>query len=316
MKIRRGYTLIELLVAIAIIGVLIGLLLPAIQKVREAAIRMACQNKLKHMGLACLTYYDAKGVFPPAFMYTPLLSLPLVQTPAYDRIAPNFFINFNEPGWGWAVYLLPYIEQNAMYNLLTFTASNNSVVNQGPREMPMPIYTCPADSSTGLFPLYNTNGQFIVNASTISYAACFGADGTLNATPDAGTGVYYRNSATKIMDITDGASQTIALGERGAMFIQCPWIGAISMAMVQTTPNAPVSRSEIQPPTVMAMARVGHHLLNDPMSEPYDYFSPHGTIVNFVYVDGSVHPLTINTDLTVLQALGTRAGGDIVNADW
>src|SRR5262249_27514980 len=100
---RRAFTLIELLVVMAIIGVLIGMLLPAVQKVREAANRTSCQNNLKQMGLALHGYHDVRGTFPSGYLCQP----------KPDR-------NITAPGWGWAALLLPYVEQGSLAQQINY----------------------------------------------------------------------------------------------------------------------------------------------------------------------------------------------------
>src|SRR5213082_1726533 len=102
----RAYTLVELLVVLAAVAVLIGLLLPAVQKVREAASRMRCQNNLKQIGLALHNYHDVYKVFPPGFVSTPGVGFRDPQTGDWG------------PGWGWLAILLPYVEQGNLYNSL------------------------------------------------------------------------------------------------------------------------------------------------------------------------------------------------------
>jgi prepilin-type N-terminal cleavage/methylation domain-containing protein/prepilin-type processing-associated H-X9-DG protein len=161
MRSRKGFTLIELLVVIAIIAVLIGLLLPAVQKVREAAARTQCQNNLKQLGLAFHNYHDANQKFPPA-----------VLIPYWvDNDPNNYTLNISMPfGPNWAVYLLPYIEQNALYQMAN-VQSYPGVANAGPGAQPTgynlawravvgtPIKTflCPSDPNNGT-PYNDTTG--------------------------------------------------------------------------------------------------------------------------------------------------------------
>ena len=314
---RKAFTLIELLVVIAIIAVLLGLLLPAVQKVREAALRVQCENNLKQIGLALHHYHGAYGYFPPGYVYQAAGSTGAgrsIATRKGDRPPPNPLSNVPQtPGWSWAALLLPYIEQDNLYSLIDLTLPVEAPSNLPARITPVAVYTCPADKPTGLFSVLNAWNEPIADASTNSYAACFGYGGNLNIAPDVSNGIFYRSSRTRIQDIDDGTSNTFAIGERCAMLARAPWAGAVTSGTVQTTPDAPVYTSIAEYSPVMPLARVNTKTLNSPYSEPYDFFSPHRYYVNFLFADGSVHSLSSATDLTVLQALATRSGGEIID---
>jgi hypothetical protein len=230
-----------------------------------------------------------------------------------DRHPPRSKPQPNSPGWGWASFLLDNLEQGNLMRQINFALPVEAVTNWPARTTLLSIYTCPSDLNTGVFIVRSERNLAAGFAATNSYAACFGTGYLLGTQPDSGDGVFYRNSKTRFTDITDGTSNTITIGERGAILAQGPWAGVITPGTIRTTPGAPVYTSIIEPAPAMVLARFGPHTLNSFRSEPYDFFSPHGQVVQFLFGDGSVHALSISTDLGVLQALATRSGGDPVD---
>jgi prepilin-type N-terminal cleavage/methylation domain-containing protein len=369
-NVRTAFTLIELLVVIGIIGVLMGLLLPAISKVRLAAEKTACRNNLKHMGLALHTYYDNNKHFPPSYIYNPTAVPPApppsgggsgkepepepqpdpqpeeVSAPGRvaggsglgggfpGRVAAELkgrhagfirdrvyippsgpIFTTQSPGWGWGTLLLPYLEQTALFNQINFMTAVEYVPNVVIRNTRVNTYVCPSDNKAGIVYMYDGFGNSVGQTYTNSYAACYGAYPLLlDVNPDQGNGLMQRNSRFVMSDVTDGVSNTIAIGERAAMFAYAPWAGVMSGCAVSTTPGAPVYATVMEAPPTQVMARIPNRVLFDPNSEPYDFFSAHGDVVHFVFADGSVHALTSQVSIPVLQALATINGGETVSS--
>jgi prepilin-type N-terminal cleavage/methylation domain-containing protein len=321
MRSRRGFTLIEVLVSIAVIAILIALLLPAVQAAREAARRTQCRNNLRQVGLALHNYHDVRGSLPSGYIYDGASSYGPPRDPRLNRNNPGMYIVDalpptpvsppNQPGWGWIALILPHLDQGPLYGRIDFHYEVEHDLMAEVREIPLAVFRCPSDYGTGTFTILDQQNKPVCNGSTTSYAACFGSFGLINTDPDLGNGLFQRNSRIRLDDIKDGTSNTIAVGERGAMFTKAPWAGVITPGTVRTTAGAPVYTATIEGAPAMALARMGNRNLNSQWSEPYDFFSPHPQIVYFLFADGSVRGLSDSTDHALLHALATRDGDEV-----
>jgi prepilin-type N-terminal cleavage/methylation domain-containing protein/prepilin-type processing-associated H-X9-DG protein len=311
---RRAFTLIELLVVIAVIAVLSGLLLPAVQKVREAAARAQCRNNLKQIGLACHNYHDAQQSFPPGY-----------------RASGGYIDGATDtaPGWGWAAFLLPYLEQDNLSARIKFGLPVEAAANAPAAQAVLKVYLCPSDLPPATaFTVPDAFGATVAQAAPSSYAACVGGDESETTDP-TGLGVFYRNSRTRLADVTDGSSSTLLVGERAWSNAKGVWAGAFARGVCKrgTLNPCPGSADGWSPAATLVLAH-GH--LNNATADTDggldDFSSRHVGGSHFAFADGSVRFVrSVPADLAdgsysaeglIFQALGTRANGEVVPGGW
>lgn len=291
---RPGFTLIELLVVVSVIGILVALLMPAVQSAREAARRSQCENNLKQIGIALHNYHDVSRSMPMG---------------AHVRTY----------SWGSLLSLLPYVEQANLYGTVDFDEQNCCLwikqQQQAGRDQPgnvrIPAYICPSDPNsdrtllsgpTGPLPasgdcgvVYPGNYLGVSGETGIGYPACYT---NIEATTD-GSGMMFTRSSTRLRDVTDGTSNTLLFGERGLPNdlgwgwvmcggSECEQYLSVVNGLVPAT-NGPTSSVTVS-----------------------NFWSWHPGGVHFLFADGHVRLLSLNTSYNVLKSLSTRAGNETV----
>jgi prepilin-type N-terminal cleavage/methylation domain-containing protein/prepilin-type processing-associated H-X9-DG protein len=302
---RKAFTLVELLVVITIIGILISLLLPAVQAAREAARRMQCSNNLKQIGLALHNYHEALGSFSPGYISAPGTG------PAS---------NDTGPGWGWAATVLPFLEQGNMHSQIRFDKNITDPLNAVVRVTTLPVFLCPSDPGEKTFNVSVAN----VTVGHCNYVGMFGAPeispdpGFLSTDPEyemVHRGMFCRNAAVRIAEVKDGTSNTIFLGERSSKLAYATWTGAVTGGQVPPRSPNPYGYDAEESP-VLILGHTGTiedsppHTPNSHVNHVDDFWSDHPLGANFLFVDGSVQQINDTIDPAVWRALGTRAGGE------
>lgn len=290
--VRHGFTLLELLVALAIIAVSLALVLPAVQRVRDAAARVQCANNLRQLGLALHSYHDSSGVFPPG-----------------TRHAPDAF-----PYMAWSARLLPYLEQPSLWEEACREYREQPLfVTLPPDYVPhktllhfLPVFVCPADG--------RRTGRVEPEGFDVAFTHYLGVSGTTAAKKE---GVLYLDSRVSFRDVTDGSSTTLLVGERppspdnhfGWWYAGAgqSWDGSADCVLgvrdyrvTYRTPTCRPGPYEFGPGSVSNPCDIFH------------FWSRHCGGAQFLIVDGSVHFLPYSA-APLLPALSTRAGRESVD---
>lgn len=250
-KTKNGFTLVELLVVIAIIGILVALLLPAVQAAREAARRTQCTNNLKQIGLAIHSYHDTYGNLPPAF----------------NNFHP---LGSDDVRWGWATYILPFIEENILFDLLDIENQTGlTPTAENGLQTQLSAYRCPSDDGPDLNPNFKRSGAEL---ATSNYIISEGIAGFVD-----------KHNTYRFAQITDGTSNTMLVGERdGTVGVAAVWPGrSRTSSSTSFRVTWKINLSENPDPT---------DNWND--CKRFALTSVHPGVVNVVLCDGSVRLLS------------------------
>jgi prepilin-type processing-associated H-X9-DG protein/prepilin-type N-terminal cleavage/methylation domain-containing protein len=291
MRLRRaGFTLLELVVVIAIMGVLIGVTLAAVQRVRGAAARAKCQNNMRQIGFALHHYHDARGGLPPGLT---------------SGASGNPY-----PYVSWLTRLLPYVEHGDLWRQTEDAYARDANFLDDPPHICLstwvPLYTCPSDGRTQGFGETPTGKR-------VAFTSYLGMEGTNQFTAD---GVLYADSHVRFGEVLDGLSNTLMVGERPPSFdLRLGWWyagwgqsqdGSAEMVLGVREKNYWNNGGSCAPgPYHYGPGRASNRC------DVFHFWSPHPGGANFLFCDGSVRFLSYSAD-PIMPALATRAGGEHV----
>ena len=293
----RAFTLIELLVIIAIIGVLIALLLPAVQSARYVARRARCLNNLKQIGLAMQNYHSTLDTFPPGY-----LSNTQDDQPTGQEIGP---------GWGWATIILSNLDQVPLYNAVNFTLPTSDPGSRTVRSSSLSVFLCPSNTggSDSLTIRDGSGNVLVADLAAGQYIAVAG-QWEPEEYPATNNGVFYRGSKIGIRDITDGSSTTLMAGERSQNVADATWVGMIPSGQACNNPSWPVQDCETS--NVLILGHTGPSpdeqwidVPNDKKSGADDFHSLHPGGCNFLFCDGSIRFVKETINPTVFSYLSS-----------
>lgn len=334
----HGFTLVELLVVIAVIGVLVALLLPAIQGAREAARRATCISNLKQISLSMLNFETSHSVLPAGY---------LSNSPSTDSLDPKTWDR--APGWGWGAQLLPFLEEVALGQLIDLHQPIWSTQFAPVIRTNLPTFLCPSVSGVrDPLVIVDAHQQPLlkdghpIELARAHYVASHGQEscwGTCGASPTAvafsdiftsetkvvevggdiskiADGPFYRNSQTRMRDVTDGTSKTIFLGEHSSTLSDKTWVGAVPGAMVHPRIDTPENSAEAAATLVLVHGGPAGgelditgfpiiHPVNFPTLHVGQMFAEHPGGGNIALGDASVRFVAEDIDLLVWAALSS-----------
>lgn len=269
---RSGLTILELLVVIAIIGVLVALILPAVQSARETARRMQCSNNLKQIGIALHSYHDLLGALPPGWRD--------------DQQGTSAF--------GWANGLLPVLEQHQVFTEINFEASVNSVEHLKMFDHILSALRCPSDVAPTQFPFTQSGNpaNVLMTLPHSNYVAVFGTldpDGTTQE----GNGAFIRNRSIRFNEFTAGLSNVLVVGERSVDLLPATWFGFV------------YGGEEAQ----SRVAGYINHPPQHPQTDESEFASRHSGGAFFLWGDGHVSFISGSTDRDTYLSWGTLDEG-------
>jgi prepilin-type N-terminal cleavage/methylation domain-containing protein/prepilin-type processing-associated H-X9-DG protein len=289
---RRGFTLVELLAVLAIIGILVALLLPAVQKTRAAAARLQCANNLKQLGLSSHHYHDNLRALPAGMRWQN----------GTDSMRLS----------SWLTQVLPFVEQQQLWDTAVgaFKLTPNPFANppHTPFSTPVAIYGCPSDP-------YVAQRQFAQRSMIyVALTSYLGVSGKNWSTQD---GTLFRDSAIRFADITDGNSNTLLAGERPPSpdFQFGWWYAGVGQRLTGSADMIlGVEEENILSPSVAFCSsgtyKFGPGSFNN-QCDMFHFWSPHSGGANFLFADGSVRFLSYGA-APIMPALASRAGGEVV----
>jgi prepilin-type N-terminal cleavage/methylation domain-containing protein/prepilin-type processing-associated H-X9-DG protein len=342
---RAGFTLVELLVVIAIIGVLISLLLPAVQAARAAAARIQCANNLKQIGLALHNYEGANGEFPPAYVTAD----PYADGVAYGISYGDQYRN-GPTGFAWGVFLLPFLEEQNLHDQFALSDACWSPANAGAAATQVSAFLCPsasggrdgfnvqemgADHRHGVdfSPVIRfAHSHYVTNAGIHQpwgreTEYCYDYDVPEPVLENAGSparidGPFYRNSEVSASRIKDGLSHTIFIGEHSSILSNKTWVGVVPGAVTPPRLDLRAWPSENNGAGCLVGVHSGPdthdhpeviiHLPNNPFGHTDEMWSEHGAGCNILFGDGSVRYVSAFGNPDSFVARSTRDGREVI----